>query len=150
MEAPTYVENLKNFRSVLALQRVVGDADPADQTVVELKRVCTGYATELRYRLGLATPFADDIDRLARSKETMRAMNPVYDWIAEVYEDPDTRPVLIHGILRFFALMSLDLQRVITLVEGSHPDLKWLFDKERADYLRIHEQWRREDEAEAL
>ena len=145
----TYQQNLKSFRTVLALQRLVNDADPLDSTVIRLKSVCKGYVTELKYRLALFQPFSDEFDRLARAKEAMRSMNFVFDWIAETF-DPGPRPPLVDGLLQFMGEASIDLALVVRFVEEQHPELKWLFDQERADYARIHEQWRKEDEAEHL
>ena len=53
----------------------------------------------------------------------------------------------------FYNLLSetaLELAVSILEVESQYPEEKAMFDRERADYARIHLEWQRQDEAEAL
>ena len=70
-----------------------------------------------------------------------------YESLAGWYlgKQPANKVQLLYNLVSETAL---ELSVSIMEVESRYPEDKWMFDRERADYARIHAQWQKEDEHE--
>lgn len=55
---------------------------------------------------------------------------------------------MVQAYYNLLSETALELSISILAAQSKFPEYQWLFDQERADYARITEQWRLEDEAE--
>jgi hypothetical protein len=142
MENPTYVHNLKSMRDAVTLRNLIEqeqDANESDGTDQDVIAILDGYIKDLRYRLGLIElPYLDDLHRLSGLKDTVRAMDPILDKMAEIADGKPLPPAAV-GLCKFFGEISLNLAWVIRAIETNHPELTEWFANERAAYATTRE-----------
>jgi hypothetical protein len=149
MENPTYIHNMKSMRDALTLRKFIEQEQDEDECDRRLSAILDGYVQDLRYRLGLVDPYLDDLHRLSLVKETVRAMDPIFDRMTEMAGDDPLPPAAL-GLWKFLWNIALDLAWVIRYIEEQHEDLKEFFKPEREMYTEIR--WHHsalEEEAEA-
>jgi hypothetical protein len=133
MENPTYLHNLKSMRDALTLRKFIEQEQDEDEFDRRLIAILDGYIQDLRYRLGLVDCYLDDLHRLSLVKETVRAMDPVFDRMTEMAGDDLLLPAPL-GLWKFLWNIALDLAWVIRYVEGQHEEFREFFALDREWY----------------
>jgi len=131
---PTYRNNLISLRDVKNCLDSLQVDDPTHEETILLTSIFTGYADELRYRLGISNPYRDDFDRRAKVMYAVRCMDPIFDGAAEDAEDFDNWPTLIQDLMRCLGAIATDCAWTISAIEEQHPDHKDAFATERKAY----------------
>jgi hypothetical protein len=137
---PSYLANLHSMRDAFTwLQLVQEDQESDDEFAANLVRVLQGYLAELRCRLGLLEPYANDLDRISLVKEVSRHIDPIFDAIADRAESVDDVPLAARALCRYLSIVSIDLGHTVWALEAAYPHLAAPFALERSLYQAARE-----------
>ncbi len=123
----TFFSEIVRFRNARMWQRELkAEADPKDD---DFREVLARYVLELRYRLGVVEPYADELHRLSELKRISRGLGPIYDGLAQYADEFPILPPAAQQLLDFLNCTAMDLAYKIHAIEELHSD--------RAEEFRI-------------
>ena len=141
MKNTTYLTNLKSLRLLSDWEKYLeaGAAESSDDDSERLLGTIFGaYRQELRYRLGLAEPFLDNMHRWSIAKDATRTIDQLFDLMtAQVGNEP--LPSAAKAFVQYCFGIALDLTSVIHFVETERPELAEYFADERKSYAETRE-----------
>jgi hypothetical protein len=136
----TYLQDLKRFSLAREWEKLMEqNSETKDREDQALFFIFLSYAEEIRYRLGLATPYASALDRLSVLKQILHSMDPVFDSIANRSETLADVPYVVQALCQFLTDISLDLAGIINGIENQHPELEHVFAHQRKVYAEALE-----------